>query len=315
MDILNDFGKIMRRWMIVRKCLVWGTGEVFWRNILLLQFYEVSGIIKIIGVTSKDDFYESILSYRYIYQNQIKDLDFDYIICSVDDTNMKKIQDEATGMGIDSACIIPIRVMALPGFDFDKYISIRNNVPTIITPHCWGGVTYNSLALPFASPFINMFENHDDYLKLLKNIKYYMECPLEFVEIKYDLNLKRYFPVAKCGDIHLFFNHYESFEEAEKCWNRRKKRVNWENLFIEFFDTDIKRVDEFLSLPYEKKICFVPFPMKEKNVISLDYTKSDNNMFWRTVMKTAKSVCYDVFELLLNNEVVLLSDYKSRDLR
>lgn len=296
----------------MKKCLIWGTGNIFRCNIPLLKFYEVSGLIKIIGVTSNDDFYESILTYRYIPKNQIKYLDFDYLICAVNDKNMIIIQDEATRMGIDSNCMVPIRAMTLPGFDFDKYTRIKNNVPTIISPHCWGGVTYNSLALPFASPFINMFEDHDDYLKLLMNMKYYMKCPLEFVEMRYETNLKRCFPVAKCGDIYLFFNHYESFEEAENCWNRRKKRVNWENLFIEFYDTDIKRVDDFLSLPYEKKICFVPFSMNNKNVISLDYKHYDNNNpFWKTVMGTTNGCCYDVFELLLNNEVVLLSEFKT----
>lgn len=157
-----------------------------------------------------------------------------------------------------------------------------------------------------------MFVHHDDYLKMLKNLKYYMECSLEFVEMGFDGNLKKYYPIVRCGDVLRYFNHYESFEEAENCWNRRRKRIDWDNLFIEFFDEDKKLVDEFLSLPYNNKVCFAPFSMKHKNVISLDYKMYDiNNPFWKEVMRSLYSIRYDIFELLLNYEIVLLSDLKS----
>lgn len=297
--------------MVMKKCIIWGTGKIFAENIRLLQYYETSGLIEVIGVTSNDLFYESVLTYRYIPKNQIKNLEFDYLICAVDNKVMKIIQGEALEMGIDIDCMIPVSVMKLPGFDFDKYVRIRNNVPTILTPHCWGGVTYNRLALPFNSPFINMFEQHDDYIRFLKNPKYYMECPLEFVEMRYESDFERYYPVAKCGDVMLYFNHYESFEEADKCWNRRKERINWDNLLVEFYDADRGLVEEFLNLPYEKKICFVPFQMKHKNVVSLYDGNNDNsNPLWEKVMGTANGFCYDVFELFLNNEIVLISGLK-----
>ena len=77
-----------------------------------------------------------------------------------------------------------------------------------------------------------MYESTEDYLKFLSDPKRYIAEDLELVEMGYNETLKINFPIAKCGDILLNFNHYESFETANECWERRKKRIDWDNLFV-----------------------------------------------------------------------------------
>lgn len=294
------------------KCLIWGTGDEFKNNIQLIKYYEMLGMIEVIGLTSNEEYYDFIMTYKFIAKDNIEKYDYDYLIIAASGKVLESILNEVVTMAIDERVAIPIKALKLPAFDFDKYIKLKEKVPTIFTPHCWGGVTYNALGLPFKSPFINMYEDHDDFLKLLKNPKYYMERELEFVEMKYESILKRAFPIARCGDILLYFNHYKEFDEAKACWERRKKRIDWDNIFVEFYDENEDRVKEFLSLPYENKICFVPFSMKHKNVIPIEYKEMCPEMpFWRIVMSTAGyGVGIDVLELLLNHEIITLSKYR-----
>ena len=76
--------------------------------------------------------------------------------------------------------------MQLYGFDFEKYEKIQSNIPTIFAPNCWGGVIFHSMNLKFNSPFINMFELPEDYIKFLKNPKHYLQSDLKFIEMRYE---------------------------------------------------------------------------------------------------------------------------------
>ena len=55
----------------------------------------------------------------------------------------------------------------------------------------------------------------------------------------------------------IVFLHYKSEEEAYEKWNRRKARINWDNLYVKFSKMNQcteKHMKEFSELPYEKKI-------------------------------------------------------------
>lgn len=295
----------------MKKILIWGTGVEFANNVHMVQYYELIGQIEVVGITSDQRYYNSILTYQFVPKEKIGLVEFDFLLIATSDAVLESVQFEAKEMGIDETIMVPISVMKLPKFDFDKYKQLKVNTPTIFAPNCWAGLTYHSLALSFKSPFINMFEDHDDYIKFLKKPRYYIDQPLEFVEMRRNNTLKRDYPVAKCDDILLFFNHYVSFDEAVTCWNRRKKRIDWDNLLIMFFDENIDRVKDFLSLPYENKICFVPFPMQGKGIVSIEYKKECADLpFFNIVNKGASggALYYDVFELLLNHDVVPIAN-------
>lgn len=51
-------------------------------------------------------------------------------------------------------------------FDLKRWIAVQESKVSIISDNCWGGITYHSLGLEFLSPFINLFLESEDYLRL-----------------------------------------------------------------------------------------------------------------------------------------------------
>lgn len=176
------------------------------------------------------------------------------------------------------------------------------DTPTIFSPNCWGGLTYHSLGLQFMSPLINMWEDHDDYLRLLSDPHYYMSLKPQFLETCDNGQIPPY-PVVMLGDVKIRMNHYRDYDEAMECWMRRVKRIRWDNLFVMLWDEDPKRVEAFLSLPYEKKFCFVPWESHMDGVISVPYRdipQLKDLEFWQVMNKLAqgKLTLYDPAALL-----------------
>lgn len=131
---------------------------------------------------------------------------------------------------------------------------LKNLTPTIISSNCNGEMIYYDMGLPFYSPFINLSFDMNDYMKLLKNLKYYMSLSIKPSEDNsYD------YPTGMLGDIKIHFNHYDSFETAVQKWEQRKKRIDWENLFILAIDGDnctYESMEEFNKLPFKNKVMF-----------------------------------------------------------
>lgn len=72
------------------------------------------------------------------------------------------------------------------------------------------------------------------------------------------------------GDIELNFMHYESFEEARQCWEKRKARINYDNLVvigISSKDTPEEYYEEFEKIPYAKVILSQELVPQHKNAV------------------------------------------------
>lgn len=170
----------------------------------------------------------------------------------------------------------------------NKKRRLKNKTPTIISSNCNGEYWYYDMGLKFLSPTINLSFDMNDYVKMLENLQWYMEQPIiSFEDRRFD------YPTGMLGDIEIRFNHYKTFEQAVEKWEERKKRIDWNNLFIIGIDGDnctydsIKRFD---NLPYKNKVIFthIPYPEiksayyipgfeKEKGVGVLLYFKKQ---FW-----------------------------------
>ena len=137
---------------------------------------------------------------------------------------------------------------------------------TIVSSNCWGTKIYQELGLPYNTPFIGMFFYAPCYIKLLGNIRGYLQFGISFTEkSKYDeANEARisnnYYPIGLInGDIEIHFLHSQDATECLNKWNRRLSRMNWNNLFISFTDRDLcneEILKSFDSLPYKNKVCF-----------------------------------------------------------
>lgn len=142
---------------------------------------------------------------------------------------------------------------------------LKNLNPTIISSNCNGEFIYYDMGLKFLTPTINLSFEMNDYVKFLGNMKWYLEqeiVPYEDARFEY--------PTGMLGDIEIRFNHYESFSEAIEKWNERKKRINWDNLFIMAIDGDdctYESMVKFDQLPFQNKVIFthVPYPEIESS--------------------------------------------------
>lgn len=123
---------------------------------------------------------------------------------------------------------------------------------SIIASNCNGGVLCKDLGIQFASPFVNLWIEPKDFIRLLIELKSYMKLDLNFTHEK---NVK--YPVGLLGDIKLYFMHYSTEEEAYESWYRRRDRINYNNIYVMFTDRDGCTYDDLLKfdqLDYKKVV-------------------------------------------------------------
>ena len=105
---------------------------------------------------------------------------------------------------------------------------------TIICQNCVAGVMYHQLGIDFKSPTINGFFEDENFVKLAYDFPKYMEYEAEplvdqFVD---PIDNTMVYPKIKIYDIEFCALHYKNCEEAVNAWNRRRKRVNLNNLCV-----------------------------------------------------------------------------------
>lgn len=129
---------------------------------------------------------------------------------------------------------------------------LKNHNFTILSQNCIGGVIYSDLGEKFLSPTVNLYMDSLDFIKFLENIEHYLSIEkMKFIESAY--------PIGYLEDLTIHFVHYKNAREAQEKWNERKKRINWENLFVIMTDRDgcnPEIMHRFDKLPYKNKIMF-----------------------------------------------------------
>lgn len=141
-------------------------------------------------------------------------------------------------------------------YDYYHRKKLKNKTFTLISSNCNGGNILHDLGLEFNTPFVNLFLDPDDFIKLCGNLEYYLGCELTFCD---SMEQKLSYPVGILDDIKLYFMHYASREEAKSSWETRKKRVNFNDIFLLFSDRGGCTYDmlkAYDALPYEHKVVF-----------------------------------------------------------
>lgn len=116
---------------------------------------------------------------------------------------------------------------------------LKNKNFTLLTGNCIGGYLYHQLGLGFKSPTINMMILNQDFKKLIMNLDYYIKLtPIPCVDERFpDV------PSATLGDITLHFTHYSSSSEGIEAWEKRKQRIDFNNLYVIISDIDLSKAD------------------------------------------------------------------------
>lgn len=157
-------------------------------------------------------------------------------------------------------------------------IGLKNYDFSIISNNCWGGVVSRDRNIRYNSPTAGLFMFPGDYIKFLKNLQYYLSVDMKQINIyqsKYYDNLKNTcsesLVIGVLDDIELIMLHYKTFDEAKLKWDRRKKRINFDNLLVKFSDQNhfkSEYFEEFLKLDYKNKL-FITTNNKYKSDITL----------------------------------------------
>lgn len=245
------------------KCLIWGIGKGYNNNYNKIQLEILKKNIEIVAFVSRDIVSSKLDGYDVVDKEEISSLQFDYIIV-MSTSFFKEIRRDAEKMGIESSKVIGIDVFDVPCFDFRRYVSLLENPITLISDDCWGGYLYHYLHLKFSSPFINISWKKNDFLKILNHFQYYMDMPLImkrdscFDECKWPIGL-----IGK-GDmeIEVHFIHAINFSQAKEEWDRRKERINENNILVKMTIGEPQEeyfLGEYEKIPFKNKYCFCSF--------------------------------------------------------
>lgn len=172
--------------------------------------------------------------------------------------------------------------------------SVRDEKFTLLSNDCWGSGPYQHLGLMYRTPFIGTRMFAPCYLELLKNVRRYVAAPAEFIATsRYDfMNERRQtffgdYPIALLdGAIELHFVHEPDATTAWEKWERRRAKMNFDNLYIKFSQdpeccTDAM-LEEFDRLDYPYKVCFTyrDYPEFRSTILMPDYFVAGAPMYF-----------------------------------
>lgn len=164
---------------------------------------------------------------------------------------------------------------------------LKNKDFTIISNNCFGGVVYRNNHIPYQSPTCGLFFMAPEYIKFIYDIKKYTsyveikEIPIEKSKYKEYLKETKYSGIiGVIDDLEICFLHYNNIKEINEKWNRRSKRINWNNIIYKFNDqnlctyNELKKFDEF---PAKNKICFTS--KKYDDLITIQLKQYENDKY------------------------------------
>ena len=158
---------------------------------------------------------------------------------------------------------------------YKNRIGLKNKNFTIISNNCWGGFVYQKFGLEYMTPFIGLFIFAPDYIKLLNDFENLIFSKVSFIEPKssryiqeilVDDKLPKYPIGILNNDIEIHFLHYKSEKEALEKWNRRIKRINFDNMLVKISENDRcteEIINKFEELNFKNKICFTSKEYKD----------------------------------------------------
>ena len=159
-------------------------------------------------------------------------------------------------------------VKTRPLFAPVRRLQLKNRDFTIISNNCWGGICYEYYGIKKLSPTVGMYFYAEDYIKFISNLRYYLFQEIMMIsasDSKHFESLKKkgelWAPVGKIDDIEVVFLHYRNPEVAKEKWQKRVKRINWNNIIYKFSymnECSDEMIDLFLEITKnEKRVCFV----------------------------------------------------------
>lgn len=296
----------------MRNVLIYGMGRIYEQYILAIKWQESRGIFNVVGVTSNDKYTDFIDGYPFIQKKDIDKYDIDVcIVCTMSSIEEAK-KELLLLFGDRKPYIILPKAILHPDFDMDKYICLIDSRVSIMSNVCWGGATYNSLGLRFESPFINIFVEPDNFIRIMFDLKKYMCEPLECAYMDFNANENHNYPIGKLGDVLLYMFHECDFEKAREKWEERKARINWNNILFSMWTNDIEMIKKIDKIE-EKKIVFTEINVEKDYIVNLNpnrYLLGNKKDTERNAIAHKMNACatgrikkYNIYDLLISGVV------------
>lgn len=184
-------------------------------------------------------------------------------------------------MNIVSQLILKVSNRILGAHLKNQKRKLSNKDFSIICNNCIAGVLLKDLNQKFNTPTIDLYFFAPDYVRFLERLDYFLNKEIIISHSSKYFQEPRNYPVGKIDDIEIHFLHYQSLMEAETKWNKRKTRVNFNNLFIIGSDRencDRQVIKQFLELPFKNKVFFSSKKISAKEVIFYPEYKNDNQV-------------------------------------
>lgn len=138
---------------------------------------------------------------------------------------------------------------------------------TILSSNCIGGTIYHRFGRQFKSPTVNVCFTQPDFAQFVIHLAHYLAQPLSFFDAGTPyptaiLNGDK----ADIPDIRIDFNHYADRKTAEEKWEERKKRIDYEHLYIILYKLDglsMELIRKLETVPCSNKVLLTAKPMPE----------------------------------------------------
>lgn len=147
---------------------------------------------------------------------------------------------------------------------------LKNKSMSVLSSNCTGAMILHDLGVKFHSPFVNLWMSPKDFIKYVEQLETYQYMPLT------ESPEESPYPVGVLKDLKIYFQHYNSFEEAKSKWEARSKRINRDNLFVMMSERDgctYQDLQHFDRLPIKNKVVFTckKYPEIESSFSFSDY--------------------------------------------
>lgn len=159
---------------------------------------------------------------------------------------------------------------------FDKLKSAIQPTTSIFCNNCFGARISQDLGYQYNSPIAGLKFPEMDYHIFLENLSEALKAELKFRNRSkyenFDENIRQNYLIGYLDvegkDIEIWMVHYKDEQIAKEKWERRCKRVNFNDIVIietSYDETTEKEVDAFLKLPFAKKVYFSDKKLKIHN--------------------------------------------------
>ena len=140
-------------------------------------------------------------------------------------------------------------------------------ITSIISNNCQGFMIYSQLRWRYDSPTISTQIVPEEYPKFCRDLRKYLTVDMtECISLspKHETYVRHLYgeipewPMGLVDDVLVVFRHEPTFEVAAEKWNRRKTRVDYENIgyiFQAFNESYLDAVKEFVDLKLPHSIC------------------------------------------------------------